>query len=187
MPAATGLGESQGIIAFKLSRFGRGALETLQAVERIKTAGGRLPLERNGRKSVSWSRTGVSALIRSRVYRGELWDRDELMCTNAHTAIVSENQWRFAQRGGGDATHVKDGSIAAQGLLTPIVYCAGCGNKLSLTGSTNRQGERAASYFCRIHRATSGDGSVRRLPQPAPSTRMSQVNSFRRSPTRTRI
>jgi len=33
-------GESQGIIAYKLSRFGRGALETLQAVDRIKNAGG---------------------------------------------------------------------------------------------------------------------------------------------------
>ena len=29
-------GELEGIIAFKLSRFGRGALETLQAVERIR-------------------------------------------------------------------------------------------------------------------------------------------------------
>jgi DNA invertase Pin-like site-specific DNA recombinase len=35
-------GESQGIIAYKLSRFGPGALETLQAVERIRNAGGRL-------------------------------------------------------------------------------------------------------------------------------------------------
>jgi site-specific DNA recombinase len=256
-------GESQGIIAFKLSRFGRGALETLQAVERIKTAGGRLvtvedgvdsakpggrllltvlaglaeeeleqrragwstarrqalergvhvgptpigyrrradgrleedersapfiaaafsmrgqgaswgaiarflkaekvlPLERKGRKSVSWSRTGVMALIRSRVYCGELWDGDELVCKNAHTPIVTENQWRFAQRGGGGAVHVKDGSIAAQGLLTSIVYCAGCGSRLSLTGSTNRQGERIASYFCRIHHAASGD-----CPAPA--------------------
>jgi DNA invertase Pin-like site-specific DNA recombinase len=34
-------GESQGIIAYKLSRFGRGAPETLQAVERIRNARGR--------------------------------------------------------------------------------------------------------------------------------------------------
>src|SRR6266700_1637508 len=32
-------GESEGIVAFKLSRFGRGALETLQAVERIRKVG----------------------------------------------------------------------------------------------------------------------------------------------------
>ena len=35
-------GESAGIVTFKLSRFGRGALETLQAVDRIRRAGGRL-------------------------------------------------------------------------------------------------------------------------------------------------
>ena len=256
-------GESHGIIAYKLSRFGRGALETLQAVERIKKAGGRLvtvedgvdsakpggrllltvlaglaeeeleqrragwatarrqalergvhvgptpigylrrtdgrleedervapfiaaafsrrgqgeswgaiaryleghevlPPEREGRKSVAWSRPGVMAVIRSRVYCGELWDGDELVCKNAHKAIVTERQWRFAQLGGKGPTHVKDGSIAAQGVLTSIVYCAECGHRLSLTGSTNRQGERIASYFCRIHHARTGD-----CPAPA--------------------
>lgn len=256
-------GESQGIIAYKLSRFGRGALETLQAVERIKEAGGQLvtvedgvdsvkpggrllltvlaglaeeeleqrragwatarrqalergvhvgptpigyrrrpdgrleederaapfiaaafsrrgqgeswgaiarylaeqnvlPLARKGRKSVAWSRPGVISLIRSRVYRGELWDEDELVCKDAHKAIVTEAQWRFAQLGGRGPNHVKDGSIAAQGILTSLVYCAGCGHRLSLTGSTNRKGERIASYFCRIHHARSGD-----CPTPA--------------------
>jgi site-specific DNA recombinase len=257
-------GDSDGIIAFKLSRFGRGALETLQAVERIRNARGRLvtvedgvdsakpggrllltvlaglaeeeleqrragwatarrlalergvhvgptpigyrrrgdgrleedplaapfiagafrrrgegeswgaiaryleeqnvlPLERKGRRrSVAWSRTGVMAMIRSRVYRGELWDGDELVCKDAHHVIVSEGEWRFAQLAGKGGTHVKDGSIAAQGILTSIVYCAACGSRLSVTGSTGRQGERVASYFCRIHHAASGD-----CPAPA--------------------
>jgi Recombinase len=121
-----------------------------------------LPLESKGRKSVAWSRTGVMTLIRSRVYRGELWDRDELVCEDAHKAIVTESQWRLAQRGGKWPKQVKDGSIAAQGVLTSIVYCAACGNRLSLTGSTTRQGERVASYFCRIHHAPSGE-----CPAPA--------------------
>jgi DNA invertase Pin-like site-specific DNA recombinase len=256
-------GESQGIIAHKLSRFGRGALETLQAVERIKKAGGRLvtvedgvdstkpggrllltvlaglaeeeleqrrsgwatarrqalergvhvgptpvgyqrradgrleedeqaapfiaaafshrgngeswgaiarylkeqdvlPAERKGRRSVCWSRPGVMALIRSRVYRGELWDGDELVCKDAHKAIVSERQWRFAQLAGKGPPYVRDGSIAAQGILTSIVYCAGCGHRLSVTGSRTRRGERVANYFCRIHHAGSGD-----CPAPA--------------------
>ncbi len=256
-------GESDGIIAFKLSRFGRGALETLQAVERIRNArgwlvtvedgvdsakpGGRLlltvlaglaeeeleqrragwatarlqalergihvgptpigyrrrgdgrleedplaapfiayafrlrgegkswgaiaryleernvlPLERKGRKSVAWSRTGVMAVIRSRVYRGELWDGDELVCKDAHHVIVSEGKWRFAHLGRKGGTYVKDGSIAAQGLLTSITYCGACGSRLSVTGSTTRKGERIASYFCRIHHAASGD-----CPAPA--------------------
>src|SRR6266496_2175218 len=184
-------GESDGIITFKLSRFGRGALETLQAVERIRNARGRLvtvedgvdsakpggrllltvlaglaeeeleqrrsgwaaarrqalergvhvgptpvgyrrrgdgrleedplaapyiaaafwrrgegkswgaiarflaennvlPLERKGRKSVAWSRSGVMSMVRNRVYRGELHDGDELVCKNAHQPLISE-------------------------------------------------------------------------------------------------
>jgi hypothetical protein len=121
-----------------------------------------LPLERKGRKSVAWSRAGVRAVIHSRVYRGELWDGDELVCKDAHHAIVAEDEWKFAQLGGNNGTHVKDGSIAAQGLLTSICYCAACGSRLSVTGSTNGKGERIASYFCRIHHATSGD-----CPAPA--------------------
>jgi len=49
-----------------------------------------------------------------------------------------------------------------QGILTSIVYCAACGSRLSVTGSTGRQGERIANYFCRIHHAASGD-----CPAPA--------------------
>lgn len=41
-------GDSDGIIAFKLSRFERGALETLQAVERIRSARGRLVTVEDG-------------------------------------------------------------------------------------------------------------------------------------------
>jgi len=235
-------GESAGIVAFKLSRFGRGALETLQAVERIRKVGGRLvtvedgvdsatpggrllltvlaglaeeeleqrrsgwaaarrqalergvhvgptpigyrrrgdgrleedplaapliaaafrrraegeswaaiarfleqnnvlPLERKGRKSVAWSRSGVKSVIGNRVYRGELRDGDELVCKQAHQPLVSEGEWKLAQLGGIGPLYVKDGSIAAQGLLTSLVFCAACGHRLSLTGSTAKNGE----------------------------------------------
>jgi DNA invertase Pin-like site-specific DNA recombinase len=256
-------GESEGIVAFKLSRIGRGALETLQAVERIRNVGGRLvtvedgvdsakpggrllltvlaglaeeeleqrrsgwaaarrqalergvhvgptpvgyrrrgdgrleedplaapfvaaafrrrgegeswgaiahfladsnvlPLQRTGRKSVAWSRSGVASLIRNRVYRGELHERDELVCKNAHQPLVSEGEWKLAQLGGIGPLYVKDGSIAAQGLLTSLAFCAACGHRLSLTGSSAKNGERIANYFCRAHHAGSGE-----CPQPA--------------------
>ena len=121
-----------------------------------------LPLERKGRKSVAWSRSGVKSVIGNRVYRGELRHGDELVCKQAHQPLVSEGEWKLAQLGGIGPLYVKDGSIAAQGLLTSLVFCAACGHRLSLTGSTAKNGERVASYFCRIHHAGNGD-----CPEPA--------------------
>ena len=142
--------------AFRL----RGQGESWGAIARYLEEANVLPLERKGRKSVAWSRTGVMAMVRSRVYRGELWDGDELVCKDAHPAITSEGEWKLAQLGSNFGTHVKDGSIASQGLLTSIVYCGSCGSKLSVTGSTTSKGERIAHYFCRIHHAGSGDCSA---------------------------
>jgi recombinase/resolvase-like protein len=102
--------------AFRL----RGEGRSWGAIARFLEQHNVLPLERKGRKSVAWSRPGVRAMIHSRLYRGELWDGNELVCKDAHHAIVSEDQWKLAQLDGNNGTHVKDGSIAAQGLLTSI-------------------------------------------------------------------
>ncbi len=122
------------------------------------TENGVLPSERKGRKSVAWSRQGVSSLIKNPVYKGEARS-GEFVTANAHEPIVSEAEWQAAQRGGKDRAHVRDGSIAAQGLLAGIVHCAGCGHKLSLTGSTTREGARVASYYCRTRYASGKCGS----------------------------
>src|SRR5437763_571421 len=91
------------------------------------------------------SRSGVKSVICNRVYRGELRDGDELVCENAHQPLLSEGEWKLAQLGGIGPLYVKDGSIAAQGLLTSLVFCAACGHRLSLTGSTAKNGERVAN------------------------------------------
>ncbi len=92
------------------------------------------------------------------LYKGEARS-GEFVTANAHEPIVSEAEWQAAQRGGKDRAHVRDGSIAAQGLLAGIVHCAGCGHKLSLTGSTTREGARVASYYCRTRYASGKCGS----------------------------
>jgi len=56
----------------------------------------------------------------------------------------------------------RQGRHAAQGILTSIVYCAACESRLSVAGSSGRQGERIANYFYRIQHAASGD-----CPAPA--------------------
>jgi len=117
------------------------------------TENGVLPLERKSRRSVAWSREGVRSLIKNPVYRGEARS-GEFVSANAHEPIVSGDEWQAAQRGGTDLAQVRDGSIAAQGLLAGLVHCAGCGHKLSLTGSTARDGARVANYYCRAHYAS---------------------------------
>ena len=116
-----------------------------------------LPCARKGRTSVAWSRQGVWWLLKNPVYKGEARS-GEFVAPHAHEAIVSEAEWQAAQRGA-TFTHVRDGSIAAQGLLAGIVQCAACGHTLSLTGSTTPTGVRVANYYCRRHYASGKCGS----------------------------
>jgi hypothetical protein len=60
-------GESEGIVAFKLSRFGRGALETLQAVERIRNVDAVLDGDQPAAGlNKTWRRTAANGAGRSR-------------------------------------------------------------------------------------------------------------------------
>jgi site-specific DNA recombinase len=141
-------------VAFRL----RAESKSWGQIAAFLTENGVLPRERKGRKSVAWSRQGVSSVIRNPVYKGQARS-GEFVMPNAHEPIVSEEEWQAAQRGGKSLGHVRDGSIAGQGLLAGIAHCAGCGHKLSLTGSTTRNGARVANYYCRTHYASGKCGS----------------------------
>jgi DNA invertase Pin-like site-specific DNA recombinase len=82
-------GESEGIVAFKLSRFGRGALETLQAVERIRSVGGRLVTVEDG---VDSAKPGGRLLLT--VLAGLAEEELEQRRSGGATAVSRRIHWR---------------------------------------------------------------------------------------------
>jgi site-specific DNA recombinase len=140
----------------------RGQGRSLAEIARFLTEEGVLPLERRGRRSVAWSRSGVAALLSNRVYLGEVRSKGHVNRA-AHKPIVSADVFALAQRGSASETkrrqgRSKDGTIAHQGLLVSLVWCRGCGHRLSTAASTSgKTGERQGVYACRIHHATTGD------------------------------
>jgi DNA invertase Pin-like site-specific DNA recombinase len=101
-----------------------------------------------------WSRQGVRALLRNKVYIGQArgWKGKEgeqpMINDHAHEALVTTEEFEAAQ----DVKpypYRHDGSIAAQVMLAGLIKCAGCGHNLTYSGTTNRDGRRTASYMCR--------------------------------------
>jgi DNA invertase Pin-like site-specific DNA recombinase len=122
------------------------------------TESGVLPHARKNKKtgervqSRRWSRAGVKGTLSNRVYRGEVRNGAHVNA-DAHEAIVDEETFEAAIKS--RFYHPRTGSIAAQGFLTTLVRCSGCGHRLSVTGTGPRRedGRRRASYFCRGHHA----------------------------------
>jgi site-specific DNA recombinase len=94
--------------------------------------------------------SGVRALLRNRVYLGEL-RVGEHVNSAAHPAIVSEELWDAAQR----SVPRPARAASAPALLAGLVRCAACGHVMS------RQRTAAMVYTC--HRIHSGG----RCPRPA--------------------
>jgi site-specific DNA recombinase len=106
---------------------------------------------------VKMSRSGVRVLIHNRAYLGEAMGRAE-----SHEAIVTQDEWDAAQMPHGGGKPIHDGSIAAQGMLTRIIRCDGCGQRISVGGSRERKdGTKPGRYFCR------GYSTAGRCPSPA--------------------
>jgi site-specific DNA recombinase len=102
---------------------------------------------KSSKGSSAWSMTGVSSLIKNRVYLGEARS-GKYVNPNGHEPIVTQAEFDAAQS---QRTLLKphDGSIASQALLGGLARCAGCGHTLKITGNTTKKtGERYAVYYC---------------------------------------
>jgi DNA invertase Pin-like site-specific DNA recombinase len=115
-------------------------------------------------QSRRWSRTGVKGMLSNRVYRGEVRN-GAYANENAHEAIVDEETFEAATKS--RFYNPRTGSIAAQGFLTTLVRCSGCGHRLSVTGTSSKRedGQRRASYFCRGHHAVGDECDARAVAQ----------------------
>jgi DNA invertase Pin-like site-specific DNA recombinase len=106
-------------------------------------------------------RNFAARIVESRVYLGEASAvvrdktkpkssnaKERITAPDAHEAIVTPELWAAASRMKDEGARMpNDGSLAAQALLSGIVYCATCGQKMYIRGR-GRNGERKAFYSC---------------------------------------
>jgi DNA invertase Pin-like site-specific DNA recombinase len=89
-----------------------------------------------------WTRQSVRALLRVRAYTGDA-SKGDLVCEDAHEAIVSKTDWQQAQ------TERAQPKRTNQSLLVGLTRCAGCGYVMG--ASDNGRGMRR--YNCNRHHA----------------------------------
>jgi DNA invertase Pin-like site-specific DNA recombinase len=102
---------------------------------------------RSSKGSSAWSVTGVSSLVKNRVYLGEARS-GRYVNPDGHEPIVTQAEFDAAQS---QRTVLKphDGSVASLAMLGGLVRCAGCGHTLKIAGGTvKKTGERYAIYYC---------------------------------------
>ena len=114
---------------------------------------------RSSKGSTSWSLTGVSSLVKNRVYLGEARSGSHVN-PQAHEAIVTQAEFDAAQSTR-TLLQARDGSVASQALLGGLARCAGCGHTLKITGNSNRKtGTRYPIYYC-VGRYAKGNCTAR--------------------------
>jgi len=119
---------------------------------------------------VRLSKSGAARIVHNRVYLGEARGPKAKPNKAAHTPLVTVQEWEAAQWQG--RRHARDGTVAAQGLLSGLITCAGCGHKLSVTGGRKTpDGGNVPVYFCKS-RYSGGN-----CPAPA-AARVSFVDDF---------
>jgi DNA invertase Pin-like site-specific DNA recombinase len=107
------------------------------------------------------SKSGVRELLHNRAYLGESSGDEGKREAGSHPAIITPAQFDAVEQRRG-AAPIHDGSIAAKGMLTRIIRCAGCGQTISVGGGRVRKdGDRPGRYFCR------GYSKQGKCPQPA--------------------
>jgi len=95
-----------------------------------------------------WSKVGVAALVRNRVYLGQARS-GSVVKEQAHPAIVTRAEFDAAQSVKKSLLKARDGSVAEQALLGGLARCAGCGHTLKITGNTRKgTGVRYPVYYC---------------------------------------
>jgi DNA invertase Pin-like site-specific DNA recombinase len=104
-----------------------------------------IPTPRGNR---SWSKTGVSGLVKNPAYLGQARS-GRIVKEGAHEALVTRAEFDAAQSVTKSLLKARDGSLASQAMLGGIARCAGCGHTLKITGNTDRKrGERYPIYYC---------------------------------------
>lgn len=115
------------------------------------------------------SKSAVGYMLTSRTYLGHIQGDQE--GDQHHEPIVTADEWEAAQ--GVGRGFAKDGTIAAEGILSGLLTCEGCGQRVQVgrSGAKQPDGKRAARYGCKGH------SSERDCPAAA-SANVSAVDDF---------
>jgi DNA invertase Pin-like site-specific DNA recombinase len=105
----------------------------------------------NPRTGKPYGKSGVRGMISNRTYLGEIRVQNgrkgqPRVIKGYHPAIITEPQFDAANAVKG-AFHPRDSSLASQAKLRGLVYCATCGRRVKISGSTSKAG-RVANYVC---------------------------------------
>ncbi len=93
------------------------------------------------------SPSGVSGMVASRTYLGEVHGPQGVANENAHEALVSVEEWQAAQGARGPKPE-HTGRFGSQALVGGQIRCGGCGGRLAVTGAGKGE-KRRAVYYCR--------------------------------------
>jgi len=95
------------------------------------------------------SKSAAGYMLTSRTYLGEIQGDQE--GSKHHEPIVTQEEWDAAQ--GVGRSHAKDGTIASEGILSGLLTCEGCGQRVQVgrSGAKQHDGKRAARYGCKGH------------------------------------
>lgn len=85
---------------------------------------------------------GVRAMLKNRVYLGEIWDTVHV-CRNAHKPLIEEDLFNAVQQGGVRPGRIQSDERRTPALLAGLVRCAACGHVMS----RGKTGGRYA-YIC---------------------------------------
>jgi DNA invertase Pin-like site-specific DNA recombinase len=116
------------------------------------------------------SKSAVGYMLTSRTYLGEIQGGEEGVAV--HEAIVTQEEWDAAQ--GVGRGFARDGTIAAEGILSGLITCTACGGRLMVgrSGAMQPDGKRGARYGCKGHSSAKG-----KCPAPA-SANVSAVDDY---------
>lgn len=117
-------------------------------------------------RGVAVGATTMAEVMRNPVYLGRIehgvsGTEDYIYQEGTHPALTNLMTWQAAQRRG--PSPVRNGRVGGRGVLLGIITCAGCGRKLTVTGSGSGE-RRTLSYVCRRGRKM---GRGQECPAPA--------------------